>query len=252
LAANVYSTVANPKALLFDFGGTLDLPGSHWLDRFLSNYRRAGITISRKQLDDAFAHATASAYRAGAAMRERELVETVGFLIDSQLAYLSSQGSDGVRAQLGQAASAQRGLGDRISAGFIEETMRGLAASRELLAQWSRDFRLGVISNFYGNLDRVLEQARMRDLFEVVIDSVLVDVFKPDPRIYQIALDAFALSAEQVAMVGDSLAKDCIPARRLGMRTAWLVPANHAVVHEEAEAAEYMIRELRELAEIKW
>jgi putative hydrolase of the HAD superfamily len=255
LTANVYGTVKTPTALLFDFGGTLDLPGSHWLDRFLANYRRAGIVIAREELDPAFAHGTDVGYRAGAAMRERGLGELVRFLVDSQLDYLSSQGPDEVRAQLNAAAAGQHdSLMERISAGFVEESARGLASSREVLSILARRFRLGVISNFYGNLDRILAEARMDELFETVIDSVRLDLFKPDPRIFQAALQAFALPAAQVAMVGDSLDKDCIPARSLGMRAVWVRAAGDGGANRDADASlvDYTIRELRELTELRW
>jgi len=254
LTANVYATVKTPSALLFDFGGTLDLPGSHWLDRFLANYRRAGIVITREQLDPAFAHGTDVGYRAGAAMRERGLGELVRFLVDLQLDYLSSQGAEEVSAQLSRAAGRRQDLMERISAGFVEDSARGLASSREVLSILARSFRLGVISNFYGNLDRVLAEARMDELFDTVIDSVRLNLFKPDPRIFQAALRAFALPAAQVAIVGDSLDKDCIPARSLGMRTVWVRGAEDASINRAADASlvDYTIRELRELTELRW
>jgi len=254
LAANVYGTVAIPKALLFDFGGTLDLPGSHWLDRFLTNYHRAGIRITREQLDPAFARATQAGYRSGAAMRELGLGKTVRFLIDSQLDYLISQGPHEVRVQLDTAAGGRAASVERISAGFVEDSRRGLASSREVLLTLSRSFRLGVISNFYGNLDRILAEARMDQLFETILDSTAVDLFKPDPRIFEAALRAFALPAEQVAIVGDSLNKDCIPARKVGMRTVWLRPSPQNGLGHDANASQldYMIHELRELTELRW
>lgn len=254
MTANVYATVKKPSALLFDFGGTLDLPGSHWLDRFLANYRRAGIVITREELDPAFAHGTDAGYRAGAAMRERGLGELVRFLVDAQLDYLSSQGPEEVRAQLGGAAGRRHALMERISAGFAEGTSAGLASTREVVSILARNFRLGVISNFYGNLDRVLAQARMDELFETVIDSVRLNLFKPDPRIFQAALQAFALPAAQVAIVGDSLDKDCIPARALGMRAVWVNAAGDGGADRDADAslADYTIRELRELTELRW
>jgi len=242
-----------PKALLFDFGGTLDLPGSHWLDRFLENYRRAGIEITRQQLDPAFAHGTDTGYEAGEAMRERGLSETVTFLIDAQFDHFLNSAPDAIRLQLDRAQGGAAALKERIAAGFVEDSKRGLAASRELLSILARDFRLGVISNFYGNLDRILAEAQMAKLFEVVIDSSRVGLFKPDPRIYQAALQAFALLADEVAVIGDSLGKDCVPARALGMRTVWLKPVSrNGHVDPDAGAADYTIHELHELTEIQW
>jgi hypothetical protein len=41
------------RAILFDFGGTLDGP-SHWHDRFLARYRASGLGLSRDELDSAY------------------------------------------------------------------------------------------------------------------------------------------------------------------------------------------------------
>ena len=126
--------MTTPGALLFDFGGTLDVPGSHWLDRFLSHYLAAGMRLSREQFDPAFAYATTMGYREGTTMHNRGLGELIRFLVDLQLDYLSSHGPDEVRSQLGGLAATGRArLLERISAGFIDQSARGLAESREVL-----------------------------------------------------------------------------------------------------------------------
>ncbi len=63
------------RAILFDFGGTLDQP-VHWLDRFLALYRACDIEIDRDQLEPAFTAATKAAYCATATMRHVGLDET--------------------------------------------------------------------------------------------------------------------------------------------------------------------------------
>lgn len=49
-------------------------------------------------------------------------------------------------------------------------------------------------------------------------------VSKPDPRIFQIACARARVAPAQVIMVGDRLDNDVVPARRLGMRAAWVQP----------------------------
>ena len=51
-----------------------------------------------------------------------------------------------------------------------------------------------------------------------------VGATKPDPRIFQAALDALATSADRAVFIGDSLPRDMEGARRLGMRHIWLHP----------------------------
>src|SRR4051812_20588429 len=51
-----------PRAILFDYGGTLDGPASHWLPRFLQLYRRAGVELRFERFRAAFDHATRCGY----------------------------------------------------------------------------------------------------------------------------------------------------------------------------------------------
>ena len=93
-----------------------------------------------------------------------------------------------------------------------------MSHSRDIVAPLKSRFKLGVVSNFYGNLDRVLEEAKLDRLFTAVADSSRVGIFKPDVGIFEAALKKIQCAPESVAMIGDSMGKDCAPARKLGMR----------------------------------
>lgn len=239
------------SSLLFDFGGTLDLPGGHWLDRFLVRYRAAGLELSRAEMDAAYSHATAAAYRLSDTMREAGLSDLLRFLVRAQFDYLGRSGPGRLREALEGGEDEE--LIAAISAGFVEETRRGLSHSREVLAALSSRFKLAVVSNFYGNLERVLAEAEMLELMSAVVDSSRVGFFKPDPRIIQAALALIGAAPEKAAMIGDSLEKDCAPARRMGLRTVWLRGARGAQAESASLAsADYTIGGLDELADLAW
>ena len=42
------------KAVLFDFGGTLDSDGGHWLDRFYELYDQACLRVAKEEIKRAF------------------------------------------------------------------------------------------------------------------------------------------------------------------------------------------------------
>ena len=109
---------------------------------------------------------------------------------------------------------------------------------------------MGVVSNFYGNLDRVLEEANLDRFFAAVADSSRVGIFKPDARIFEHALKKLQCAPETVAMIGDSLNKDCAPANKLGMRTVWL--RTEPRLDEDSGAADVTIRSIDEVAQIQW
>src|SRR5439155_22757462 len=91
-------------------------------------------------------------------------------------------------------------------------------ANTQLLRGLARRCRLGIVSTFYGNLAQVCDDAGIRSVFGVLVDSAEVGCTKPAPRIFQLALDALGASAATATFVGDSLARDMAGARGVGMR----------------------------------
>jgi putative hydrolase of the HAD superfamily len=87
-------------------------------------------------------------------------------------------------------------------------------------------YRLGIVSNFYGNLEAVCRSAAIAPLFGVMVDSQCVGAEKPDPAIFQVALDTLHATPETTVFVGDSLRRDREGARRMGMRFIWIAPQN--------------------------
>ena len=236
------------RAILFDFGGTLDYP-RHWLDRFMTHYRGAGVILTREELDRAFDSATRIAYQAGASIRDYGLARLVRYLVRLQLDDLRRAQSRQVRAALDSAGGVEA-LEERISESFTRESIGGLERSRGILAALRARFQIGVVSNFYGNLERVLAEARLDESVDAIADSCRLGIFKPDPGIFQAALADLGVAPHEAAMVGDSLSKDCIPAARLGLTTVWLK-------HQEAgasvgRAADFTINALAELNHLKW
>jgi putative hydrolase of the HAD superfamily len=225
--------VPKPTAILFDFGGTLDCP-SHWLDRFLKHYRAAGFDLTRVELDPAFDFATKAGYAAGRSMERFKLGDLVRFLVGNQFEYLRGEGPDRFRESLRKMDSRERFKHvERIRESFLKETAAGLARSKEILARLKPGFKLGVISNWYGNLDAIIAEAGMSRLFDSITDSTRVRAFKPDPAIFHAALRALGTIAHETATVGDSMNKDLAPAHRIGMRTVFL----RAMGHEHEPAA---------------
>jgi len=242
------------RAILFDFGGTLDYP-RHWLDRFLAHYHAAGIGLTRGELDRAYDAATQAAYRAGPSIHSYRLAELVSYLVRLQLEYLIDHGPPKLSAALRTTVSATGidAIARAISDPFVDESVRGLARSRAVLAALAPRFRLGVVSNFYGNLDRVLAEANLADITGAIADSGRLGIYKPDAAIFIAALNQLSVAADEAVMVGDSLDKDCAPARRLGMKTVWL---RHRDAHENREQPaglpDFTIDSLAELEHFKW
>ena len=239
------------SVLLLDFGGTLDGP-LHWLDRFLAQYRAAGIDVTREELDGAFEHATRAGYRAGTVIRRFGMVDLIRFLVGNQVEFLAQEGPQRLRARFGSSdAKGRHRTVEQIATGFIGATREGLDANRETLKALRRRFRIGVVSNFYGNLDRILQEAGMMKMINSITDSSQVGIFKPQPGIFEAALDGLGVPPAAAAMVGDSPEKDCVPAHRLGLTTVWYRAGGWGEGRHCA-SADYTIASFGELENIRW
>ncbi len=90
--------------------------------------------------------------------------------------------------------------------------------TREML-DWFRErgCRLGVISNAEGQIQRLLEHAGIDSRFEVVVDSAVVGLSKPDERIFRYATEKIGAAPERSVYVGDLYEVDVLGARSIGM-----------------------------------
>lgn len=86
-------------------------------------------------------------------------------------------------------------------------------------------YRLGVISNADGRVEAVLEKVGLRPLVEFVVDSELVGVEKPDPRIFHFGAEQMGLPPSECLYVGDLYPVDVVGARRAGMSALLLDPS---------------------------
>lgn len=118
-------------------------------------------------------------------------------------------------------------LGQRLFARHAERNLWSRVRERtlETLDELRRrGFRLAVISNADGRVEALLEQVGLRSPFEFVIDSQVVGLEKPDPRIFRLGLERAGVEPEQAAYVGDIYEIDVVGARAAGMRPFLIDP----------------------------
>ena len=78
-------------------------------------------------------------------------------------------------------------------------------------------YRLGLISNFDSWLEKMLVEMEVGHLFDTAVISGLEGVEKPDPALYQLALERAAVSPAKAVHVGDSPVMDMTPADEVGI-----------------------------------
>jgi HAD superfamily hydrolase (TIGR01549 family) len=87
-----------------------------------------------------------------------------------------------------------------------------------------RGCHLGLISNTSddNNVQGIVDRWGLRPYFETIITSAALGIRKPDPRIFQVALEHFQVPPEATAMVGDILDADVLGANQLGIYSIWI------------------------------
>ena len=95
-----------------------------------------------------------------------------------------------------------------------------------------RDVPIGVVSNATGQIESVLARSKVCQVGDghgvpvrIVVDSHVVGIAKPDPRIFDFGLEALpGIDRSRVAYVGDSVTMDVGGARNAGLLPVLLDP----------------------------
>ena len=216
------------RAYIFDYGGTLDTGGRHWGRVLWRAWQQVGVPASEEQFREAYVFA------------ERMLGSQP--IIKPDYTFRQTL-SEKLRIELAQAG--YEAYHDTVLDMVYEQTLRHVDHSRDVLQQLQQPMVL--VSNFYGNMPTVLREFRLDQLFQHVVESAIVGVRKPNPRIFMLGVEALGLSPEQVAVVGDSMEKDILPARQAGCRTIWLRGEQWTDAPVDESLPDQIIKDLREL-----
>jgi putative hydrolase of the HAD superfamily len=206
-----WNLVRTPQAVLLDAGGTLIHPDHEFI---LERLAAAGIAADADAYVAARQHAQA----------------VVGDILRS-----ADPGTDETRirawfiallSHLGCPFHRMPAIGEAIRQRHEEGRLwvRPVDGTREMLeGLLEAGVRLGVISNADGRVAEFLKTAGLADCFEIIVDSAIVGIEKPDPRIFRIACEAMGVTPEDVVYVGDTYEVDVLGARAAGIRAILLV-----------------------------
>jgi putative hydrolase of the HAD superfamily len=189
-------------------GGTLDGDGAHWFDRFVKLYERAGLSdLGYDQIKEAFYYAD------NRANHDPEM-PTLGFypMVDRY-----------TRWQLERLGVDDAAVYETLYRGFADPADGLLRRHRGLLGLLhASGLKLGIISNFCGNIQTLCDEYGYSEYLSVTIDSRHVGVSKPDPAIFRLALRELGVPAESAIYVGDSFERDVRAAKAAGLGAVWV------------------------------
>jgi len=220
------------SAVLFDFGGTLDADGLHWLDRFYRIYDKLGLShIDRPQIKEAFYWADEQADK------DPEMLK----------AEFRPMMERHARWQFQKLGLQDAPLESKIAAEFYRPAEKVLHRNRKILETLSyAGLKLGIVSNFYGNIETLCKEFGYSPFINVIMDSKITGLSKPDPAVFQAALDRLGVPASDAAFVGDSFERDMIPAKSIGMRTYWLL-GDQVRTPPDSSKVDVILRSLEDL-----
>lgn len=198
------------QAILLDYGGTIDTNGRHWGKVLWQAYQHCHVPVEENKFRKIYTEVEIHLGRAALIQPHFDFAQTLRTKVDLQLAHLFSPS----RIEPGWATH----IVDYCMA-LVDDTLRQTRPVLEILGQ---EYRLAVVSNFYGNLPTVLHQFGLDKSIEAVVESAQVGLRKPDAAIFAHALRLMGLAPHQAVVVGDSVKNDISPAQSLGCPTMWL------------------------------
>ena len=230
-----------PSVILFDFGGTLDTQGCHWGKMLWHGYEAMGVPVTEEQFREAYVYAerklgSEPLIHANDTFR-RMLSVKLGlefdYLLEKRWLTVDEQGARKMQTEL-----------ENHIYNKVETT---IGSSKNVLEQLRKRYRLGLVTNFYGNMSVVLKEFQLSNLFEIVTESAVVGVRKPSPEIFRKTVAAMQVEPREVLVVGDSYTKDILPAHEIGCRTCWIKGEGWDKGEPQAPVADLIIHELKVL-----
>lgn len=203
------------KGIIFDYGGTIDCRGDHWAVILREAYDT--LPIPQLPLEDfieAYVYAEREMARTRHVLPEHTFLDMLRIKARLEISVLVAKG-------LVEAEKAEE-YGETVARYCYEHARACIADARPTLDYLAERYPMVLVSNFYGNIAAVLADFGLDHYFKTIVESAVVGIRKPDPRIFALGVEALGLEPQQVLVVGDSLSKDILPAESLGCCTAWI------------------------------
>jgi putative hydrolase of the HAD superfamily len=198
------------RAVFFDVGETLVHPHPSYPELFAQVVARAGHPRSAEDVRDA---SRVVLRRFSEAARDRDLWTTSLELsrafwtsvYDHMIETLELPAGDGLADALYDAFT------DRSNYALFDDVRPAIDALDPIVEV------LGIVSNFEAWLEELLVDLGVRDRFPVRVISGVEGIEKPDPRIYELALERAGVEPAEAVYVGDNPEFDVDPPAALGM-----------------------------------
>lgn len=231
------------KGIIFDYGGTLDTNGKHWSEVLWGQYVKLNVPVSKQEFKDAYVHGERMLALKPLIKPDHNFYDVLFIKVGLQLLFLKDK--SGLNATDSELLYYQKEIAGRCYSG-VKNTIK---TSREVLNKLCEQHNLILVSNFYGNINEILEDFGLLCFFKKVIESSVVGVRKPDPAIFTYGVDALECRPDETVVVGDSFSKDILPAQKAGCKTIWLKGEGWGEDTDDS-VPDFLITDLRQLTSL--
>ena len=140
--------------VIFDYGGTLDTGGIHWSEKFWEGYQYFNVPVSKEDFRNAFIFSEKNVQ--SKIKPENGLMETYRAQLFYQLEYLEKNNL---------LPSTYRAIIDELAEYCHRSVMNYVKEIKMILSRLAINYKLGVVSNYYGNLVTVLNEIGLMNSF---------------------------------------------------------------------------------------
>ena len=116
----------------------------------------------------------------------------------------------------------------------------------------SESYKLGIIANQSPGTETRLEKWGLLRFMSLVVASAEVGLAKPDPAIFEFAIERAGSTPEKTVMIGDRIDNDIAPANWLGWKTVRVKQGLSAgqVPIDQTQAPDFEVNQLDEVLEV--
>ncbi|MCD7977005.1 MAG: HAD family hydrolase [Tannerellaceae bacterium] len=230
------------KGIIFDYGGTIDSNGMHWAEVIWKAYEEMQVPVSKADFREAYVHGERTLGKTRLVLPHHTFHDMLEIKIRLQGNWLAENKK--FRSVVDIDSFTQE-----IAARCYQYAHQSIDATIPVLDQLKERYPMILVSNFYGNIEAVLEDFGLSSYFRTIVESAVVGVRKPDPEIFALGVQAMELPAENIVVIGDSHDKDIVPATLVGCATIWLKSLGWTPYTGE-EKADVIIEDFKELAQV--
>lgn len=234
--------VAQVKGIIFDYGGTIDSNGMHWAEVIWMAYEACQVPTSKDIFREAYVHGERTLGKNPIIQPHHTFHDMLRLKMAIQIDWLKENG------RLSEAETPE-GLADKLAEWCYTYARKAIDNARPLLGQLAKRYPMVLVSNFYGNIESVLKDFGLDHFFDSIVESAVVGIRKPDPRIFALGVEQLGFPALNTVVIGDSYDKDILSAASIGCQTIWLKSIGWTA-YKGDETADAVISDFRELGNV--